>query len=90
MNPPEYNTFARPLALIVALGACGATLAQTEEADQDLQEITIENQYGEQNIEADEQDHGYRFIEDDDVDDWEEPLPQRESEIDELRRLYGL
>lgn len=90
MKLPEYNTFARPLALIVALCACGAALAQTEEADQDLQEITLENQYGEQNIEADEQDQGYRLIEDDDVDDWEEPLPQAESEIDELRRLYGL
>ena len=90
MKRPQFNTFARPLALIVALFACGAALAQTEEADQDLQEITIKKHYGEQNIETDEQDQGYRLIEDDDVDDWEEPLPQRESETDELRRLYGL
>ena len=90
MRSSEHNTIARPLALIVTLWACGAALAQTEETDQDLQEITIENRYGEQDSEADEQDQGYRLIEDDDVDDWEEPLPQRESEIDELRRLYGL
>lgn len=90
MRPSEYNTFAGQLALIVTLLASGAALAQTDETEQDLQEITVENQYGDQNSEVDEQDQGYRLIEDDEIDDWDEPLQQRESEIDELRRLYGL
>lgn len=90
MKYPESLAITRLLALIVAMLTCGAAPAQTDEADEDLQEITVKPHYGDQDIEASEQAEGYRLIEDDEIDDWEEPLPQGESEIEELQRLYGL
>lgn len=90
MKTPESLTYARPIALLVALCAAGVALAQTEAENQELEEIIIKKQYGDQDVETDEQNPGYRLIEDDSEDDWEEPLPQRESKTDELRRLYDL
>lgn len=90
MKTPATLTFIPSLALIVVLFLSADSLAQTEEEDQELEVITIEQHYEEASTEADDESQEYRLIEEDGEDDWIEPLPQRESEADELRRLYGL
>lgn len=90
MKTPENLTFTQPLALVVALCLSAVSLAQTEEEDQELEVITIEQHYEETTTGADDESEEYRLIEEDGEDDWIEPLPKRESEVDELRRLYDL
>jgi hypothetical protein len=91
MKTPATLTFNPPLALIVTLClSATASLAQTETEDQELEIITIEQHYEEATTEADDETQEYRLIEEDGEEDWIEPPPQRESEADELRRLYSL
>lgn len=90
MKSPGLLTFSQPLAVIAALFSCALALAQTDEEDQELDVITIEKHYGDEEPGTGGENQGYRLIEDDGEDDWFEPLPKRESEEDELRRLYGL
>ncbi len=90
MRTLKTLTFAQLMALIAASGSFAVALAQTEDADQDLEVITIEQHYGDQYSETDDENQEYRLIEEDGEEDWIEPLPKRESESDELRRLYGL
>lgn len=90
MRTRKTLTFAQSMALIVASGSCAVALAQTEDADQELEVITIEQHYGDQHSETNDENEEYRLIEEDGEEDWIEPLPKRESETDELRRLYGL
>lgn len=83
-------TFARPVAVIAVLCSCAVSLAQTEDADQELEVITIDEHYGDDGSASGDDNQNYRLIEDESDDDWIEPMPRRESEEDELRRLYGL
>ena len=58
MKTPANLTFNPSLALIVALCLSADSLAQTEEEDQELEVITIEQHYEE----ADDESQEYRLI----------------------------
>jgi hypothetical protein len=90
MRTRGLPTLARSVAVITALCSCAASLAQTEDADQELEVIIIEEHYGDEESAFGDDNQGYRLIEDEAEDDWIEPMPRRESAEDELQRLYGL
>ena len=82
---------------------CTSVVAQTAEDDEELKTIQVpghqvqegagEEEYADEeydDIEFDEETQTYRLIEDDEGDDWVEPPPQSEVDIEELKRLYAL
>lgn len=95
MKSAEFLTLVGTLGLTLIYG--GQTLAQTEEAEEELEIITFDNPYFD-NGEADEQDdaefdqesQGYRLVEDPEEDVWIEPPSDLERNEAELRRLFEL
>ena len=105
-NDMQIAKSARSLSLLPASLALGLSLAvqaqddsQPVEDQEAIQPIELErpgdNPVGPQEEEFldmvfDEQTQSYRLVEDDEEDDWVEPPSERETQIEELKRLFVL
>lgn len=95
MKSADFFTIVSTLSLTLALG--GQALAQSEEAEEELEIITFDNPYFEDDA-VDEQDdlifdqesQSYRLVEDTEEDVWIEPPSELEQNEAELRRLFEL
>ena len=99
----QTDTQFTRLLLATALTALGAVALAQEtdpaaEAEEELQEIRIDHYANDDvppeaesdDLVFDEQSQSYRLIEDDGGDDYVEPPSERDTQIDELKRLFDL
>lgn len=101
LNSCSVTVTMTKIAAIAAVAVlCGQTQAQTTEDEETLSPIVIDDYYGEEDEAAAEDQlddsaeesaaDSYRLIEDDEVDDWIEPPPQKEQDLAELKRMFDL
>lgn len=99
MKPLQPNSFPVLIAVAFALSAAGESVAQTE-PEEELELIELENRYEEDESAGEEEifdgliydqdSQQYRLIADPEEEDLEEPVSQRETDTDEIRRLFEI
>ena len=99
MKSHQPNTFFVLMTVVIALGASGKSLAQSE-PEEELELIELGKSYGEDEaanedeifdgLIYDQNSQQYRLIEDSEEEEPEEPISQREQDLEEIGRLFAL
>ena len=95
-----FSLLPAALALVLSLAVEAQEDSEAPGEQEELQTITLERSADEavgppqddefEDLVFDEQTQSYRLIEDDEGDDWVEPPSERETRIEELKRLFAL